>query len=62
MEIINVTREELKVHVQVVHRDGNYQCDKCDFAAVKTEKLKSHVKAVNRDGDYQCDKSVFLQQ
>ena len=50
MEIINVTREELKVHVQVVHRDGNYQCDKCDFAAVKTEKLKSHVKAVHRDG------------
>ena len=47
MEIINVTREELKNHVEAVHRDGDYQCDKCDFAAVMGEELKSHVKVVH---------------
>ena len=25
---------KLKSHVEVVHRDGDYQCDKCDFEAI----------------------------
>ena len=37
----------------------DYQCDECDFAAVRTEELKSHVKTVHRDGDYQCDEYNF---
>ena len=28
----------------------SYQCDECDYAAVKREELKSHVEAVHRDG------------
>ena len=28
----------------------SYQCDKCDFTAVKVEELKSHVEAVYRHG------------
>ena len=27
-------REELESHVDAVHRDGDYQCDKCDFEAI----------------------------
>ena len=45
----------MQSHVEAVHRDGDYQCDECDFAAVKREELKSHVGAVHRDEDYQCD-------
>ena len=30
-------------HVEAVHSDGAYKCDKCDFATVKKEELKSHV-------------------
>ena len=37
----------------------SYQCDECDFAAVKREELKSHVEAIHRDGDYQCDEYDF---
>ena len=37
-----IKREELKSHVEAVHRNGNYQCGKCDFASVKREELKSH--------------------
>ena len=25
---------KLKSHVEAVHRDGDYQCDKCDFEAI----------------------------
>ena len=39
--------------------DGDYQCDKCYFVAIKREELKSHVEAVHRDGYYQCDKWNF---
>ena len=28
----------------------SYQCNECDYAAVKREELKSHVEAVHRDG------------
>ena len=45
-----VKMEELKSHVDAVHRDGAYQCDKCDFAAMKREVLKSHVETIHRDG------------
>ena len=31
-----VKREELKCHVEAVHRDGDYQCDECDFTGVKS--------------------------
>ena len=54
-----VKREELKSHLEAVHRDRDYQCDKCDFTAIKREELNSHVEAVYRDGDYQCDKYMF---
>ena len=47
--------EELKSHVEAVQRDGDYQCDECDFAAVQGEELKSHVEVVQKDGDYHCD-------
>ena len=40
-------------------KKGDYQCDQCNFVAVKTEELKSHVEAVHRDGYYQCDKWNF---
>ena len=40
-------------------RVGAYQCDKCDFAAIKREILKTHVEAVHRDGAYKCDKCNF---
>ena len=38
-----IKREELKSHVDAVHRNGNYQCAECDFAAVKSDELKSHM-------------------
>ena len=38
---------------------GAYQCDKCDFAAIKREGLKSHVRTLHRDRAYQCDKCDF---
>ena len=44
---------------RAIHRVGAYQCEKCDFAAIKREILKTHVEAVNRDGAYQCDKCDF---
>ena len=44
---------------RAIHRVGAYQCDKCDFAAIKREMLKTHVEAVHRDGAYQCDKCDF---
>ena len=34
-----VKKEELKSHVEAVHRNGDYQCDKCDFAAVNRKEL-----------------------
>ena len=45
--------------MEAVHRNGYYQCNECDFTAVKMEELKSHVDAVHRDGAYQCDKCDF---
>ena len=51
--------EELNSYVEGVHRDGDYQCNECDFGAVKREELKSHVEAVHRDGAYQYDKCDF---
>ena len=45
--------------MEAIHRDGDYHCYKCDFAAVKREELKGHVEAVHRDVDYQCDKCDF---
>ena len=47
--------------MDAVHRDGDYQCDKCDFEAVKREELKSHVEADHRDGIINV-MSVILQQ
>ena len=47
--------------MEAVHRVGAYQCDGCDFAAIKREVLKARVKAVHRDGAYQCDKCDFAQ-
>ena len=44
--------EELCSHMETVHREGDYQCDECDFVAVNREKLNSHVQAVHREGDY----------
>ena len=41
-------KEELKSHLGVVHRDADYQCEECDFAAVKREELKIHMGAVHR--------------
>ena len=41
--MVAVSREELKDHVKAVYRDGNYQCDLCDFAAVKMDELNNHV-------------------
>ena len=35
--------------MEAVHRDEDYQCEECDFTAVKREELKSHV---HRDGDF----------
>ena len=29
-----VKRGKLRSHVRAVHRDGDYQCDKCDFEAI----------------------------
>ena len=52
-----VKKEELRSHMETVHRDGDYQCGECDgdhqcyecdFAAVN-----------HRDGDYQCDECDF---
>ena len=39
----------------------SYQCDECDFAAVKREELKSYVDAVRRYGVINVT-SVILQQ
>ena len=39
----------------------SYQCDECDFAAVKREELKSYVEAVRRYGVINVT-SVILQQ
>ena len=44
-----------------VHRDGAYQCDKCDFTKVKREELKTHVETDHRDGIINV-MSVILQQ
>ena len=44
---------------RAIHRVGAYQCDKCDFAAIKRVILKPHVEAVHRDGAYKCDKCHF---
>ena len=43
----------------MVKKFGTYQCEKCDFAAIKREILKTHMEAVHRDGAYQCDKCDF---
>ena len=45
--------------MEAVHRDGDYQCDECDFAAVKREELNSHEEVVQKDGDFHCDKCNF---
>ena len=43
-----IKREELKSHVDAVHRNGNYQCAECDFAAVRRDELKSHMEGYSR--------------
>ena len=43
-----IKREELKSHVDAVHRNGNYQCAECDFAAVKRDELKSHMEGYSK--------------
>ena len=40
--------KELKNLLEAVHRERNYQCEECDFPAVKREELKSNVEAVQR--------------
>ena len=42
---------QLMSYMETVHRNGDYQCDERDFAAVKREDLKNHTKAVHRNGD-----------
>ena len=42
-----------------VHRDGDYQCDECDFAEVKREELNNHVEAAHSNGNDQCDECNF---
>ena len=32
-------REELNSHMEAVHKDGAYHCDKCGFMAAKMEEL-----------------------
>ena len=36
-----------------------FQCEKCNFAAVKKEKLRCHMEAVHRVGDYKCGECHF---
>ena len=43
-------REDLKNHVEVVHRDGNYQnCVMCGFKAAMRKDLGSHMETVHKD-------------
>ena len=42
--------EDLKSHVEAVHRDGNYHnCVMCGFKAAMREDLVSHMETVHKD-------------
>ena len=45
--------------MEAVHRVEAYQCEECQFTALKREELKSHVQADHRDADSQCHKCDF---
>ena len=45
----------MKSHLEVIHRDADYQCEECDFAAVKREELISHTEAIHRVEAYSCE-------
>ena len=45
--------------MEAVHRDEAFQCDECDFAAIKREELKSHAETVHSNVAYQCDECDF---
>ena len=50
MTSVQKKREGLESHVGGCSQGWSYQCDECDFTAVKVEELKCHVEAVHRDG------------
>ena len=61
MTSVQKKREGLESHVGGCSQRWSYQCDKCDFTAVKVEDQKSHMEAVHRDENFNVT-SVISQQ
>ena len=48
--------DNLKRHIQAVHRNGEVQCTKCGKTFARADNLKRHVEAVHRNDEVQCEK------
>jgi len=47
--------ESLKVHREVIHEAVRYQCQECNYEAVRWKALKSHRKYMHTEKKYSCD-------
>ena len=47
---------QLKRHINSVHKDVRYSCDKCDKSFERQDTLQRHVKSEHQEIQYSCDK------
>ena len=53
------SRSSLWRHMQAVHEGLRYNCDQCEYKAIRQSSLTSHIQAVHEGVRYKCDQCEY---